>query len=114
MCPSRLRSSVVVLPGRLRSPGPPRWPRGKGGDQGIVRRSRQVVRQMRQRQVDHVAVVRVLFTRRLRQIEPEAMDQLNIILSELGRVRPKVKDVCPAVRSDNAKAQLTPRSVRHL
>ncbi len=103
-----------MFPSRLRRPGPPRLPCGKGGDQGIVRWSRQVVRQMLERQVDHVAVVRVLFTRGLRQVEPEAMDELNIVLSELGRVRPKVKDVGPAVRSDDTKAELTPRPVRHL
>ena len=79
-----------------------------------MRWSRQVVRQMLERQVDHVAVVRVLFARGLRQVEPEAMDELNIVLSELGRVRPKVKDVGPAVRSDDAKAELTPWPVRHL
>src|SRR5712691_4606981 len=69
---------------------------------------------MPQRQVDDVTVVRVLFARCLRQVEPEAMDELDIVLSELGSVRPKVKDVCPAVRSDDAKAELTPRSVRYL
>jgi hypothetical protein len=76
--------------------------------------ARQVVRQMPQRQRDHVVVVRVLFARDLRQVEPEAMDELNIVLSKLGYVRAKGKDVCPAVRSDNAKAELTPRPVRHL
>src|SRR5215471_9893072 len=69
---------------------------------------------MPQRQVDHVTVVRVLFARGLRQVEPEAMDELNIVLSELGGVRPKVKNVCPAVRSDDAKAELTPWPIRHL
>jgi hypothetical protein len=62
---------------------------------------------MPQRQVDHVAVVRVLFARGLRHVEPEAMDELNIVLSKLGRVSAKVKDVCPIVRSDNAKRSIS-------
>ena len=103
-----------MSPSCLRGLGPPRWSRGKGGDQGIVRWSRKVVRQMRERQVDHIAVVRVLFARFLRQVEPEVMDELDIVLSKLGSVRPKVKDVCPTVRSDDAKAELPPRPVRHL
>ena len=98
----------------LRGPSPPRWPCGKGGNQGIVLLSRQVVRQMPQCQVDHIAVVRVLLARRLGQVEPEAMDQLDIVLRELGRVRPEVKDVCPAVRGDDTEAEGPPRSVRHL
>src|SRR5215510_7270285 len=42
------------------------------------------------------------------------MDELNIVLSELGSVCPKVKDVCPAVRSDDTKAECPPWPVRHL
>src|SRR5262245_8908598 len=114
MFPLCLRAGAVVVPGLLRRPDRPCWPRSEGGDQGIVRWFRKVVCQMPECQVDHVAVVRVLFARCLREVEPEAMDQLNIVFSELGRVRPKVKDVGPAVRSDDAKAELTPRPVRHL
>jgi len=103
-----------MFPSCLRGLGPPRWPCGEGGDQGIVRRSRKAVRQMPERQVDHIAVMRVLFARGLRQVEPEAMDELHIVLSELGRVRSKIKDVCPAVRSDDTEAECPPRPVRHL
>src|SRR5262245_40907972 len=102
------------MPGLLQGPGLPWWPHGKGRDQSIVRRSRQVVRQMPQRQVDHVAVVRVLFTRGLRQVEPEAMDELNIVLSEMRSVCPEVKDVRPAVRRDDTIAELSPWPIRHL
>ena len=102
------------MPGLLQGPGLPWWPHGKGRDQSIVRRSRQVVRQMPQRQVDHVAVVRVFFARCLRQVEPEAMDELNIVLSEMGSVRPEVKDMRLAVRRNDAIAELTPWPIRHL
>jgi hypothetical protein len=52
---------LAGLPVLLLSLWPPRDSRGKAGDQGIVRRSLQVIRQMPERQVDDVAVVRVLF-----------------------------------------------------
>ena len=68
---------------------------------------------MPQRQVDDVAMVRALFARGLRQVEPEAMDQLHIVLGKLGGVGPKVKHVCLAVRTDDAKAELTSWPVRH-
>ena len=57
-------------------------PRGEGRDQSVVRRPRQVLRQMPECQVDHVAVVRMLFARGLRQVEPKAMDQLDIVFRE--------------------------------
>src|SRR5262245_30458643 len=41
------------------------------------------------------------------------MDQLHIVLSKLWGVRPEIKHMCPTVRTDNAKAELTPRPVRH-
>jgi hypothetical protein len=69
---------------------------------------------MPQRQVDHVAVVRILFARGLRQVEPEAMDELHVVLGELRSVGSKVKHVGLAVRTNDAKAELTPRPVRHL
>src|SRR5262245_64096343 len=87
-----LRAGAAVMPSLLQGPGLPWWPHGKGRDQRIVRWSRQVVRQMPQRQVDHVAVVRMLCARCLCQVEPEAMDELHIVLSEMGSVRPEVND----------------------
>src|SRR5215510_7697834 len=86
-CSSYLSAGAVVVPSLLREPGPPWGPRRKGGDQGLVRRSHQVVRQMPEREVHDIAVVRLLFARGLRQVEPEAMDELHILLRQLGRVR---------------------------
>ena len=111
MFPSCLRSGAVVVPVPLLGLYPSHWSRSKGGDQSIVRWSCKVVRQMPQRQVDDIAVVRALFARCLRQVEPEAVDQLHIVLGELGSVGPKVKDVRLAVRGDDAKAELPPGSV---
>jgi hypothetical protein len=53
----------LVVPILRQGRGLPQWPRGKGCDQGIVRWSHKVIRQMRQRQVHDVAVVRMLFVR---------------------------------------------------
>src|SRR6516164_947841 len=103
--PSCLRAGAAIVSDFLQGPGLSQWPCGKGGDQGIVRRTRQVVCQMPERQVDHVTVVRVVFARRLRQVEPEAMDELDIVFSKLGSVCSKVKDVCPAVRRDDTIPQ---------
>ena len=114
MFPSCLGSGAVVVPVPLLGLYPSHWSRSKSSDQGIVRWSREVVRQMRQRQMDDVTVVRALFARCLREVEPEAVDELNIVLGELGGVGPKVKDMRLAVRGDDAKAELTPWPVRHL
>src|SRR5436853_63549 len=43
-----------------------------------------------EREVDDVAVMKVLVAGSLAQFEPELMDQRDVVLVELGRVRPEI------------------------
>ena len=61
-----------------------RWAVDREGRQQFrALRSREVFRQMGECQTDHVAVVRLVFARLAGQVEPEAMDQIDIGIAEL-------------------------------
>src|SRR5215471_16629433 len=64
--------------------------------------------------MDDVTVVRMLFARSLGQIEPEAMNPLNIFLYEVGCVRPEQKPVRLPLWIHDPEAELPPRVVGQL
>jgi len=77
----------------------------------VVRGAGEICFQMRQRQMDDVAVVCMLFARRLGQVEPEAMNALNIFLGEVRCVRSEQKSVRLPLRIHTQSPKPTPSRV---
>src|SRR6266566_2820996 len=65
--------------------------------QFVAYRPREVCREMPECEADHVAVVSTLLARLACQVKPEAMDQINIVIGEVRRVRSQIKILRRAV-----------------